>query len=80
MDATRKRWTKEVNDALAGQVIRSVRYMTPAEVEDHDFSSAAVVIQFEDGGYLIPVSDDEGNDAGAMFAGHFGELVTIPVI
>jgi hypothetical protein len=51
---------------LVGKRIQSVRYMTSEEAQANYWHSRPIVIFFEDGSYMIPQSDDEGNDGGAV--------------
>ena len=59
-------WTGKAVKELVGKTIRNVRYMTEEEAELFGWYNRALVIFFEDGTYIIPQSDDEGNDAGAL--------------
>ena len=52
---------------LTGKTIASVRYMSEAECEKLMWHSRPLLIRFTDGSYIIPQSDDEGNDGGAMY-------------
>lgn len=51
---------------LTGKTIATVRYMTEAECKKLMWHSRPLLIRFTDGSYIIPQSDDEGNDGGAM--------------
>lgn len=53
--------------------------MSDEEVADCGFDSSGIVIIFDDGSYIFPMSDDEGNDAGAIATSN-EDLPTIPVI
>ena len=77
--STRQQWTAEVKAKLVGRKIVGVRYMSKREVDHFGWCRAAIVLQLDDGGELLPSMDDEGNDAGAMFTNYVG-LETIPVI
>jgi hypothetical protein len=52
---------------LTGKTIASVRYMSEAECKKLMCHSRPLLIRFTDGSYIIPQSDDEGNDGGAMY-------------
>ena len=54
-------------DFLVGKTIASVRYLTQEEADDELWQKRPLVIGFTDGSFLIPQTDDEGNDGGAMF-------------
>lgn len=62
-----KRWVKYARKHLKGRTIADVRYMDSKEASALDWSCRAVVIQLDNGTLLYPSSDDEGNDAGAMW-------------
>ena len=52
---------------LTGKTIAAVRYMTEAECAKLMWDKRPLLIRFTDGSYIIPQSDDEGNDGGAMY-------------
>ena len=78
-DETRLRWERAATKALKGKTVKAVRYMTTGEVEASGWSAAAPVIEFTDGSFIFPVSDDEGNEGGALFTSE-KDIPTIPVI
>jgi hypothetical protein len=54
-------------DFLVGKTIESVRYMSVAECKNLMWHKRPLLIRFTDGSYVIPQTDDEGNDGGAMY-------------
>jgi hypothetical protein len=62
-----EKWNKKVGDFLIGKTIKSVRYMTNEEMEDFMWYRKPVIIDFTDGSWIIPQSDDEGNNGGALY-------------
>jgi hypothetical protein len=52
--------------------------MTDKEAEKQGWYNRPLVLYFEDGHWMCPQMDDEGNDAGALAA--TGEVETWPVI
>jgi hypothetical protein len=60
-------WNKKVREFLVGKTIKSVRYMTNEEMEDFMWYRKPVIIDFTDGSWIIPQSDDEGNNGGALY-------------
>ena len=52
---------------LYGKKIVGVRYLTEEETEASGWYSSPIVIELSDGSALIPQSDDEGNDGGALW-------------
>lgn len=79
MNELKQKWAAEAAAKLKGKTITGVRYMTAAECESMDWSNAAIVLDLSDGNSLFPSSDDEGNDAGALFT-TYKDLEIIPVI
>jgi len=76
-----KHWNKYAKDRLVGRSVVSVRYLTAEEAEDMGWYSRSLVIAFDDGSYIFPSQDDEGNDGGALFGGDGNvEDWTFPVI
>jgi hypothetical protein len=67
------------NMKLAGKKIVGVRYLTNAEADAMGFYNLPLVIILEDGNWIMPMRDDEGNDAGAL-ATSFDAIPTIPVV
>jgi hypothetical protein len=65
--------------ALVGKTIAKVEYLTQKEAEANMWYKRPLVIVFDDGTWLIPMKDDEGNDGGSM-ATSLEELPTIPVL
>ena len=51
---------------LVGKQIESVDYMTPQETGFMGWNQCPIKIRFTDGSYIIPQSDDEGNEGGAL--------------
>ena len=73
------RWQKKIEKQLCGRTIVSVRYMTPQEAKQSGWYYQPLLIIFDDGSAICPMSDDEGNNAGALC--HLGgECETIPVM
>jgi len=73
------KWNKKVGDFLIGKTIKSVRYMTDKEMNDFMWHKKPVVIDFTDGSWIIPQSDDEGNNGGALYTSD-EKLAVIPTI
>jgi len=60
-------WEARATQALSGKTIREVRYMDDDERDAFGWSKRGLVIIFTDGSSIIPMSDDEGNEAGAVY-------------
>jgi hypothetical protein len=74
-----KRWENKCSAFLVGKTIKYVRYQYTCEIKDLGWSKKSLVIFFSDGSYLFPSSDDEGNNAGALFTSFEG-IEGIPTI
>jgi hypothetical protein len=59
-------WNKKAKDILVGRKITAARYLTQTEAEELGWSGRPLLICLDDGTQLIPQSDDEGNDGGAL--------------
>lgn len=71
-------WEKLITKRLVGRKIVETRYMTAEECDNFGFDNRAILLILDDGNYLCPSADDEGNGAGALFTG-YEDLPTIPV-
>ena len=76
----REYWGNLASNFLVGKTIRRVRYLDDREREDIAWDSSGLVIEFEDGHWIIAMRDDEVNDAGAIWTSSQSELNVIPVI
>lgn len=64
---------------LVGRTITKAEYLSADEAKSLDWFYRSLVITLDDGTVLIPMSDDEGNNAGAIMTTNEGCPV-IPVI
>jgi hypothetical protein len=63
---------------MVGKVVSGVRWLNPAEVDEEGWGRSTLAIVFTDGTIVYAASDDEGNDAGALFArGADGRLLPL---
>ena len=75
------RWQKKIEKQLCGRTIVSVRYMTPQEAESSGWYYQPILLILDNGTALCPMSDCEGNEAGAIACiGDNVEVETIPVM
>ena len=79
MSDTVKKWETNIRPILVNRTIKDIRYMTDEEVDHLGWDYSAIAIILDDGTILFPSSDDEGNNAGALFTTH-DDMPTIPVI
>ena len=76
----REHWGNLASNYLVGKTIRRVRYLNDRETEDLGWLKNGIVIEFTDGHWLLPMSDDEGNEAGSLWTSSQSELNVIPTI
>ena len=74
-----KQWGAKATALLVGKTIAGVRYLTDKEREGLGWSKRSLVLILNDGTYLWPSADDEGNNAGSFFTTD-SNLLTIPTI
>ena len=75
------RWHKKIEKQLCGKKIVAIRYMTPQEAESSGWYYQPILLILDDGTALCPMSDCEGNEAGAIACiGDNVEVETIPVM
>ena len=72
-------WEKQIAKLLVGKKIVETRYLTKEEAEQSGWYNMPLMIVLDDGTQLVPMSDDEGNDGGAIATSDKG-LPTIPVM
>ena len=65
--AVKKRWQATAEKHLLGRKIIGIQWMTDLWQQDMGWDNAAVMLLLDDGTLLWPSSDDEGNNAGALF-------------
>ena len=74
-------WNTKTKKFLVGKTVKTARYLTKEELIDcfgDDTYKVPLVIEFTDGSWIFPMSDDEGNDGGAL-ATSDKAMPTIPV-
>ena len=76
----REKWTRFATRRLLGRKVAQVRYLTPEEQKEMGWLSNPLVIIFDDGSYVMAMSDDEGNNGGALTGGKGEEEYTFPVL
>ena len=74
-----KHWNEAAANVLVGRTIVEARYMTAAEAERFGWRTRPVIFLLDDGTFVFPSSDDEGNGAGALFTNN-PTAETLPVL
>ena len=59
-------WTKLVASKLVGRKITKVEYMDTQEAKKYGWYQRPVILFLDNGSYLVPLQDDEGNDGGSL--------------
>ena len=67
MDKTEKRWTKVAKDILLNRKITYVRYLNDEELKEAMWYKKPIAMLLDNGVWIYPSMDDEGNDGGALF-------------
>ena len=75
----REHWEDKARELLLGRKIVSVEWMTDKEADDLDWYSRPVCLLLDNGTWIYPQRDDEGNDGGALFVAASKEHETLPV-
>ena len=78
-DELSKSWQKRINKYLVGRTIVKVEYCTDELAEEQGWHSQPIQILLDNGTWLTPTSDDEGNNGGAIHT-NIKELPIIPII
>tara|TARA_R100000458_G_scaffold12166_1_gene10006 strand:- start:2365 stop:2649 length:285 start_codon:yes stop_codon:yes gene_type:complete len=72
-------WTELITKHLVGRTIKKVEYISTEESDDLMWYKRPISILLDNGHWITPMMDDEGNEGGAMCT-TIKELRTIPVI
>jgi hypothetical protein len=60
------KWTKQAQTILKGKTIKAVGYISEKDADDNMYSKRGLMILLDNGTMIYPMSDDEGNDFGAI--------------
>jgi len=63
-------WLKVAQEQLLFKRIVRVRYLTKDEAEEMGWSGRPIAFQLNDGNWIYPSCDDEGNEGGVLFTSH----------
>ena len=69
-------WRDKAEKLLLNRKIVKVEWMNTKEVDEIGWHSRPVCMQLDDGTWIFPMADDEGNDGGALAVGN---AETLPV-
>ena len=73
-------WTAFAADKLVGKKIIKVEYFSNKEAEESMWYSRPLCFQLDDGTWVYPMRDDEGNDGGAIGVASKDGSDTFPVL
>jgi hypothetical protein len=62
-----KQWTEVASNLLLNRKIVKVRYMEQSEADDMGWYSRPIAFLLDNGVWIFPSADDEGNNGGALF-------------
>ena len=77
---TEERWLKVLRKNLLGKKIVKVMYLPKDVTEEIGWYKRPPLIQFDDGSFLYPQMDDEGNEGGALYYQKGDKGETLPVL
>ena len=77
-----KHWQKTSEKWLVGKKIVMCRYMSDEEIKETGWSDRPLCILLDDGTWIIPQRDDEGNDGGALYVSNAAKekATVLPVV
>tara|TARA_R100001594_G_scaffold62715_1_gene97085 strand:+ start:393 stop:629 length:237 start_codon:yes stop_codon:yes gene_type:complete len=64
---TKDIWTKKAEDILLNRKIVKIEYMSERESDEMYWDKRPVCMLLDNGVWIFPSQDDEGNDGGALF-------------
>lgn len=73
-----KELISNLESQLVGKSIVSIRYMNDREMGMFGWDSRPIIILLNDGTFVIPQRDDEGNDGGAIALVNNKKFTLIP--
>jgi len=81
-ESCKEYWAAKASDVLLDRKIVKVKYMSDKEIVNifgNHVYKAVICIKLDNGVWIYPSSDDEGNDVGALFTTS-SELECVPTI
>ena len=79
-DNISNKWEQKAQELLMGKRIIGVKYMSTDEANESMWGNRPICILLNDGTWIIPQSDDEGNDGGALGVTKDNKFDVLPVI
>ena len=75
-----KHWQTTSEFWLLGKKIVKCRYMSEEEMKETMWNNRPICLLLDDGTWIIPQRDDEGNDGGSLYVTKFDKAEVLPVI
>ena len=75
-----KHWQTTSEFWLLGKKIVKCRYMSDEEMKETMWHNRPICLLHDDGTWIIPQRDDEGNDGGSLYVTKFDKAEVLPVI
>ena len=75
-----KKWTEFAKKRLIGKKIVSVEYMTGQEINNLGWYCRPICLKLDDGTWIYPQRDDEGNDGGVLYYHNENDSQIFPVL
>ena len=69
-------WQKKAEKYLLNKKIVKIEWMSTDEITETMWHNAPICLKLDDGSYIFPLRDDEGNDGGAL--AHFNVFNNVP--
>ena len=67
---THNYWRKKADELLLNKKIVAIEWMNTDELDEMGWHSRPVCLKLDDGTWIFPMRDDEGNDGGALAVGN----------
>ena len=77
MEVNNNTWTTLIKKHLLGRKIVDVQYMSVEDAEHQGWYRQPIQIKLDNGTWLTPSMDDEGNDGGSIHT-NLKDMPTIP--
>ncbi len=66
-NSTSQKWKNRLSPELLGQRIVKMQYMPKKDAKEMNWYKRPLMLMLENGTWIIPQQDDEGNDGGALW-------------
>ena len=63
----KNKWLKKANKVFLGRKIVKVEWMSDKEIDNAGWDKRPLCLLLDDGTWIYPMADDEGNEGGALY-------------